>query len=287
MIGGSITVGDNTPKGSIFEVKLKDIKICTRAENVSQPEEPLEIKTHTKYKDLKILAADDIVINIKLIEGYLHHTGAIVEQASNGREAIEKALSCEYDIILMDLKMPELSGIEAARFLKSNEKTKHIPIIALTALAFSSPEYEIGNDLFDGYLIKPFSKEALNKLIDEFLMEKSELAQAVKETIKVMSLQTISQEEIDNAGKVLDLFINSVNQEWQETKQYAIIDKIKAFADHLYKIAVEHNLEFMEYYSAKLLKEATHFDFENLPATLDMYNDIINIYKTDADSYMV
>jgi CheY-like chemotaxis protein len=94
-------------------------------------------------------------------------TGWYVQAASNALDAIEHAVASVPDVIVMDLRMPALSGIEATRLLKNNARTEHIPVIAWTA-------FWEGDDaaMFDGLVQKPCEPEELIAYIERFLVER-------------------------------------------------------------------------------------------------------------------
>ena len=102
-----------------------------------------------------ILLAEDFEDARELYRDYLEFSGFNVLTANNGREAIEQAVTVQPDIILMDASMPVLDGWQATRELKANPKTKHIPILALTAHAFDDARREAKDVGCDGFVTKP------------------------------------------------------------------------------------------------------------------------------------
>ncbi|BAI81103.1 two-component response regulator [Deferribacter desulfuricans SSM1] len=114
---------------------------------------------------MKIVIADDELRLRKIVSLHLKKNGFDVYEASNGKEAVELALSLNPDLIVLDINMPVMDGFEAARELKSSEKLKDIPIIFLTAKA-DMESIEKGKDLKAAYyLTKPFSpKDLINKI---------------------------------------------------------------------------------------------------------------------------
>lgn len=103
---------------------------------------------------MKILYVDDSPTLLKAAVDKLEKEGWEVETAVNGAEAIEMARSFEPNIIFMDIEMPIMRGDEAVKKLKLDEKTKSIPIIALTSRSRDAMGETA--DLFDDYLVKPF-----------------------------------------------------------------------------------------------------------------------------------
>ena len=103
----------------------------------------------------KILVADDDADNRRIIELTMLKAGYEVVLAVNGRDAIAAAEREAPDLILLDLSMPVLSGWEAVKLLKSDERLKAIPVMAFTAHAMAGDERKVTEAGFDGYLSKP------------------------------------------------------------------------------------------------------------------------------------
>jgi two-component system, cell cycle response regulator DivK len=107
-----------------------------------------------------VLVVDDFDDNREMFAEFLQISGYRVAEASTGREALDQAFALLPDVIVMDLSLPEVDGWEATRILKGDERTKHIPIIALTghALGDHAGGKAVGCDAF---LIKPCMPDTL------------------------------------------------------------------------------------------------------------------------------
>ncbi len=108
-----------------------------------------------------ILVVDDFQDNREMFAEFLSLSGYRVAEASNGREAIERAFELIPDLILMDLSLPELDGWEATRKLKNDARTKHIPVVALTGHALADHSREAKEAGCDSFLTKPCLPEVL------------------------------------------------------------------------------------------------------------------------------
>jgi two-component system cell cycle response regulator DivK len=102
-----------------------------------------------------VLIAEDFEDARELYRDYFEFSGFAVETATNGREAITRAVELQPDIILMDASMPVLDGWQATKELKNNPATKQIPILALTAHAFEDAKKEAKEAGCDGFVTKP------------------------------------------------------------------------------------------------------------------------------------
>jgi len=113
-----------------------------------------------------ILIAEDELTNYFLIEEFLRQTGVHIKHAENGAQAVELFKTGEIDLILMDIKMPVLDGIEAFKEIK--KLNANIPIIALTAYAYEVDKKGLLDQGFDGYISKPVAQHEVVELIARF-----------------------------------------------------------------------------------------------------------------------
>ncbi len=103
----------------------------------------------------KILIVDDNLLNLELAADILELADFDVITASSGKEGIEKTKQDQPDLVLMDLRMPEISGLDAMLELHRNEATSHIPVAVLTASAMKGEAEHLVNCGFSAYLQKP------------------------------------------------------------------------------------------------------------------------------------
>jgi DNA-binding response OmpR family regulator len=204
----------------------------------------------------KILIADDSKLIIALIKSIFEglNEGHEVIVATDGEQAIDKAINELPDIILMDWQMPVMSGIEALKELKLNEKTKNIPIIMLTASESTSEAFDFGAS---DYILKPFNKTELvarvktllelvnvsNELKkrnieykiqrEKFKLQKDILVLQKKEILEIQDLSTKLNLSISNVEEILE---NSVSE------YFFISKKIDTIASNLFWICKNENM---------------------------------------------
>lgn len=160
VMGGSIQVESEPGKGSVFTVRIPfDI-----AEALPEKEEGVTVTE--AFTGMKILAVEDVPINLKITVFMLEHMGFAVDTALNGVEAVEtfkRSAEGEYAAILMDVMMPEMDGLEATAEIRKLDRSdaKTIPIVAATASAFEEDKIAIFHAGMNGYLLKPLSDEAV------------------------------------------------------------------------------------------------------------------------------
>jgi len=130
---------------------------------------------------LRVLLAEDNPVNQLLATRLLEKRGHRVVVAANGREALAALENESYDLVLMDIQMPEIDGIEATRAIREKERTNgnHQPVIALTAHAMKGDQERCLNAGMDGYLSKPIRPQELDEILDKYVARRIESAKAI------------------------------------------------------------------------------------------------------------
>lgn len=164
MQGGTITVTSRQNEGSTFSIRLK----FKKGDKAFRAEKIQEIKEFSQLNNIRILLVDDNKINQKVAIKFLSRWNTVVEAADNGLDALQKITSQRFDIVLMDIQMPEMNGYEATRAIRRlpDPEKSNIPIIALTAAALSHEKENAFLSGMNDYVCKPFSPaELYSKLV--------------------------------------------------------------------------------------------------------------------------
>jgi two-component system cell cycle response regulator DivK len=115
-----------------------------------------------------ILIVEDNELNMRLLNDVLEAHGYAILKTGNGEEAIELARRERPDVILMDIQLPDISGLEATRRLKEDPATRNIPVIAVTAFAMSGDEKRIRDSGADAYVPKPIMLQPFLALLERY-----------------------------------------------------------------------------------------------------------------------
>jgi signal transduction histidine kinase len=155
---GKISVKSTYGEGSTFMVELP--------QTISKLEEPiteevLTVPENDLFKGKKVLIVDDNKLNIKVAEKALTFLEVNSESALSAKEALDKLASNQYDLVLMDIMMPEISGDKCLQMMKERGYT--VPTIALTADAVSGSKEKYLSVGFDDYIAKPFTKDEIKE----------------------------------------------------------------------------------------------------------------------------
>ena len=158
-------------------VSSNDLKALFTSTALAAPF-PLQRKTATAAKTasgLRILLAEDNLINQKVARAMLAKRGHSVSVASNGREAVELCETQKFDLVLMDVQMPEMDGLQATAILRSHARSdlRRLPIIAMTAHAMQEAVDSCRAAGMDAHLTKPIDAARLHALIEEIVLPKS------------------------------------------------------------------------------------------------------------------
>ena len=164
-----------------------------------------------------MLLAEDNAINQKLATRILEKMGHTVTMAENGREALHILENARFDIILMDVQMPEMDGFEATRSIRGKERITgaHIPIVAMTAHAMSGDREKCLAAGMDGYVSKPINTKELVENIERLVDKREAASEAPSSAGKggdiVDRTQLLARvgDDLDLLGELVDLFLDT------------------------------------------------------------------------------
>lgn len=117
----------------------------------------------------KVMIVEDNELNMKLFNDLLEAQGYVTIQTSNGLEALDLARAHRPDLILMDIQLPEVSGLEVTKWLKEDDDLARIPVIAVTAFAMKGDEERIRQGGCEAYISKPISVMRFLETVKSYL----------------------------------------------------------------------------------------------------------------------
>jgi signal transduction histidine kinase/ActR/RegA family two-component response regulator len=159
LMGGTIHVRSEAGRGTTFSFTVR----LQRAAPVSP--RPDRVLVQPDLPPLRVLVVEDNIINQRVAAGLLKRMGHEVQIAADGALALAACASCHFDVILMDLQMPGMGGLEATRQIRSVEGARHTPIIGLSASATEADRRHSLEAGMDDYIAKPFRPEDLVQAI--------------------------------------------------------------------------------------------------------------------------
>ena len=154
------------PKVGFADVLLKPMSISLLHDALKQyqarqqsAETIPDANTHYDFTGYRLLLAEDDPINREVAEAILEETGCTLDMVENGEQAIQRVSEVSYDLILMDMQMPVLDGVEATQRLRARSDIRQIPIIAMTANAFSEDRQACMAAGMNDFITKPVEPE--------------------------------------------------------------------------------------------------------------------------------
>jgi len=265
MMGGDISVESEEKKGSTFKVNLYGIDISAI---VQEKELPQNFSKKIVFKKAKILVVDDIENNRELIVKNFEDTEVEILTASDGLEAIAKFKYHTPDLILMDIRMPNMNGYEAAQKIK---EISNVPIVALTASVMADSYEQLESENFDGFLRKPILKSDLYLELSKFLKYK-EKHKEKKQKQQEHTLSQKSKENLEVIEKIIDTKIIPLYKIASKSHQIKDIEKLALEVENLAK---EYDVELLKDYTFKLYKAVEIFDILNIEILLNSFETLL------------
>ena len=182
---------------------LKVLLSALESTQPAVPQAPVSDTQEAERRSLYILIAEDYDVNQKLVTRLLEKRGHRVFLANDGREAVQAFDTEKFDLVLMDVQMPEMSGFEATAIIRDREKATggHIPIVAMTANAMAGDRERCLEAGMDAYVAKPLKSKELFRVIEESVDSLSDVASDSKnEPQRSTPVASESSQVIDKAA---------------------------------------------------------------------------------------
>ena len=252
MMKGNITLESIENEGSTFTISLNDLEIVDKQNEMISIDTSKEIE----FKNSSVLIVDDIKLNRKLVVESLENKGLTFYEASNGKEAVDIAKKVKPNLVLMDIKMPVLDGIEATKQIKSNKLTKDIAVVALTA-SIRAKEIKDLKELFNGYITKPVSNDTLVSELKKYLSFDTK-KQIVDEKVNNLTI-SISKDIVDSFKYEFD---QNIKASWNKASQGCSLEDISEFSNILNSFAKNNKQVSLEEYTNKIDEAVESFEIE-------------------------
>ena len=270
LMGGELLLESTPGKGSIFTIHLPHIKTLP----------PPQLESHSlprlqpqDFQPATLLLADDIETNLLLLEEMLQPFPFTLYTACNGLEACQLARKHPPDLILMDIKMPVMDGVEALHKLRQDEQTASLPVIALTAFSLSSERKNLLEQGFDGYLSKPIEFAQLLNLLQTYLKAKVKLSSRQAQQQSTPETQAASVESHA-------LQIQELNQKWlpywEKVHESMILDELENFVQTFADWAQTEKFPLLYSWAEKVLKQLNAFMLEEAQLSLNEFPKLIS-----------
>ena len=277
MMDGEVSVTSQLGAGSTFQVTLNGVDVAAVKE-LEGDDDSASI-SGLSFEPAKILLVDDVETNRQLVIAYLQDYGFEILEATNGQEAVDLARRYHPDLVLMDMRMPVMSGYDATMAIKESEDTKDIPVVALTASVMKHDEGKV-QKVCDGYLHKPVTKAQLVVELTRFLTHTKAKEATIEADARPDTVGEWSPDALDDAARTLlgelAAHLEEQRSTWEEISGTLTINDVEEFARHMGETAGTFGYPPLGEWSQRLGNQASMFDLGSLPATLEEYASILD-----------
>ena len=211
--------------------------------------ENIDLDCFTYFKGMRLLVVEDNLINQKIVQNVLKHSGIIIDIANNGKEALEYLFTehRDYDLILMDISMPVLDGIETTKMIRHVQQLDHIPIVTFTAFSLGPEIQAMFEAGANAYLTKPLNVNQLYTVFTLFVGNVNR-GLSLEKMLEIQGLDIIAGLEHAQENKTLYLerletFVHKYGQsaemlpQWIEKRRYErVIHECKELLSDLTEI---------------------------------------------------
>lgn len=257
-----ITVESEVGKGSVFKFLMKSPELADVT-----PVESVKIKNvGVKLKPARILIADDVSENRSLISEYLSQQEVVIYQAENGEQAVDIARKEKPDLVLMDIRMPKMSGVEAAEIIKNDKALSDVKVVAVTASVVEDKQGDKKRSMFDAVLYKPLKKSSLLNKLADLIGVKQEEEFSLADIVERFS------EEMANASAEFVSAIAEYSPMLERSKNRGSFGGLNQIVDELNHLAEKFDMTEFQSVLKRLRVSNNNFDIEE---TQRLLTDVI------------
>lgn len=267
LMKGKVAVASAVGEGSTFTVTIPKVEVSAAV--ITAEAEPLTSEDLNSIAPARIVVADDNEFNRDLIQGIFEDTHHMVFMAHDGREALELTRTMKPDIVLMDIRMPDMDGKEARAAIKADETLKHIPVVAVTASSLLRQSNQL-KKVFDGFVRKPFSR--------------AELFEAMAKVLPLVEETLVEEAVADDQGDVegspapelrgawlaaLEKIRAGRENKWKDVEKTMSMGDVGDFSKFLREVGAEAQCPPIERYGIMLQEYVENFELSNIESAFE------------------
>lgn len=280
--------------------KLIRLPLSTRKLNDIN-EHPISDKPNAEQSHLaslpaiRILAVDDMELNLRLLNTWLNQTKVTLDLAYSGESAIELCQTFDYDLILMDIQMPNMDGMEASSHIRKTELNIGTPIIAVTAHALESQKQHFLDSGLDDFLAKPINLDNLIGLINTWCqpVESDNDSEIFKPAVDWAMAKERTSNRADEAFKFLDDFVKqlkdfalTIEQAWEQQNSQSLKDDVHKMHGACYYTGLPRLEECCQKTETLLKTTSLEKNSKAISTLLFEIEQTIEVWTTTRQNYM-
>ena len=200
----------------------------------------------TVKQKIRILLAEDNITNQKMAMKILENLGYLADVVANGREAVKALELVPYDLVFMDVQMPEMDGFQATARIRDETslvRNHQIPVIAMTAHSLEGDRERCLDAGMDGYISKPVNAAALAEALEKHLVSMTSTSAALNkpgtaatEPVQIRRIQTVADGDEDFERELIDTYLSDMEQHLQRLESALHDQNLEVFKKELHTI---------------------------------------------------
>jgi len=269
LMNGTISLESKPGRGSKFNIKLayKALPEYADKERSQIHVDPDAIH----FGKSTVLIVDDVTENRNFIKDALRNSEIQILEAADGCQALECGQLNRTDLIITDIKMPNMDGYELHSSLKKRKDTSGIPVFAYSASVMKRDQEELKN-LFDGLLIKPLMVSDLYRELMRFLPFTVIKQQPPLEE----QSEDYSRSQVTDFDRMAGLLTGEIESEWKLLEKRQPIRNVRSFGEKIVNVAHNHNCRPLERYGHEIVMAADSFNIETILSLLKHYPILVS-----------
>jgi len=275
---GDISISSQSGQGTKFLIEFKGVNFFSNDTFKGGGEKEIDHKSIV-FEKRAVLIADSLEFNRELLKGYLESYELELVEAVSGKDVLRKSREQSFDLILLDMKMPDMDAFEIATSIKNSEAFRNVPIVAVTALAMKGDE-EIIRKYCDSYLKKPVSRADLLNELMKYISYTVTKSGASKQIIKERGKALLNEEVLLKYPEIADV----LEKREDELSRLIIekrVDKIEVFAKEMIEVGDEYGIIPLKEWADVIIDAIAELDIQKINNYLENIRSFIvdNIKK--------
>jgi signal transduction histidine kinase/CheY-like chemotaxis protein len=271
LMGGTVTAASVLGQGSAFHLRFPNVPVSVRLP-VTSSMDTAAAADFNELKSSRILIVDDNEMNCRLVSSIFEGSHHQLEFGADGRQAISKVQTFRPDIVLMDIRMPNMDGAEAFDEIRKLKGMELLPVIAVTASSLANDEERI-REKFSAYVRKPFTRREMLDVLGQFLPRNDETSNSDR---RPSPAPADGQRPMARSWSALATELHRLEvQDWPGVRDSMAISEAGVFARKLENLAREANCEPLLTYAEALVHFADTYAVDTLEKRLQEFPVVI------------